>query len=69
VEIYFSVVQRKVLTPNDFASLRKLKDCLLRFQEHYERAARPFRWKFTRKDLAELLTKLREHRRKLAEVA
>ena len=58
VEIYFSVVQRKVLTPNDFASLAALEDRLLRFQEHYERVARPFEWKFTRTDLARLLSKL-----------
>jgi len=69
VEIYFSVVQRKVLTPNDFASLRRLKDCLLRFQVHYERVARPFQWKFTRKDLVALMTKLREHRQQLTEAA
>lgn len=69
VEIYFSVVERKVLTPNDFASLRKVKDRLIRFHEHYERVARPFQWKFTRKDLPGLLTKLNEHRRNLAEVA
>ncbi len=56
VEICFSVVQRKVLTSNDFASRGKLRDRLLRFQEHYERAARPFQWKFTRRDLAGLRT-------------
>lgn len=69
VEIYFSVVQRKVLTPNDFSSLRNLRDCLLRFQSHYEQAARPFRWKFTRKDLANLLQKLRDQRRTPAKAA
>ncbi len=69
VEIYFSVVQRKVLTPNDFASLRRLKQRVLRFQEHYERVARPFQWKFTREHLAQLLTKLKGHRRRLAKAA
>jgi len=69
VEIYFSVVQRKVLTPNDFASRRRLRDRLLRFQEHYEQVARPFQWKFTRNDLAELLMRLKDHRRTLTEVA
>ena len=58
VEIYFSIVERKVLTPNDFNSLTQLRDRLLRFQEHYEQAARPFRWKFTRADLQELLAKV-----------
>jgi hypothetical protein len=69
VEIYFSILQRKVLTPNDFASLRRLKDHLLRFQEHYERVARPFQWRFTREDLAALLAKLKEHRQRLTEAA
>ena len=69
VEIYFSVVQRKVLTPNDFASRTKLRDHLLRFQVHYERVARPFQWRFTRKDLTALLLKLKKHDQKLAEVA
>ena len=58
IEIYFSIVQRKVLTPNDFASLAEVEDRLLRFQDHYERAAAPFQWTFTRQDLAALLVKL-----------
>jgi len=69
VEIYFSVVQRKVLTPNDLPSLAKLRDRLLRFHHHYEQVARPFQWKFTRTDLAALLTKLEDHRRQLTEAA
>jgi DDE superfamily endonuclease len=48
VEIYFSVVQRKVLTPNDFSSLAALKDRLLQFQVRYAQAAKPFQWTFTR---------------------
>ncbi len=58
VEIYFSVVQRKALTPNDFQSLAELEDRLLAFQEHYEQVAKPFAWKFTRRDLRRLLSKL-----------
>jgi len=59
VEIYFSVVQRKVLAPNDLPSLTKVKERLLRFQEHYEQVARPFDWKFTRADLTKLLSRLK----------
>jgi DDE superfamily endonuclease len=44
VEIYFSIVQRKVLTPNDFSSLQELQQRLLAFQSHYERSASPFNW-------------------------
>jgi len=58
IEIFFSIVQRKVLTPNDFASLAAVEDRLLRFQERYEQIAQPFQWKFTRQDLAALLGKL-----------
>lgn len=58
IEIYFSVVQRKVLTPNDFQSLDELEDRLLRFQTYYVEAARPFQWKFTRRDLDALLSTL-----------
>ena len=59
VEIYFSIVQRKVVTPNDFTSLRELEDRLLAFQVRYEQTAKPFQWTFTRVDLADLLTKLK----------
>jgi hypothetical protein len=58
IEIYFSVVQRKALTPNDFSSLQDVQERLLRFQDYYERIATPFEWKFTRADLADLLKKL-----------
>jgi hypothetical protein len=57
IEIYFSIVQRKVLTPNDFESLSHLNDCLLAFQQRYQQIAKPFRWTFTRQDLGQLLTK------------
>jgi hypothetical protein len=58
IEIYFSVLQRKVLTPNDFISLADLTERIFRFQEHYEKIAKPFEWKFTRKELSNLLHKL-----------
>jgi len=58
VEIYFSVLQRKLLTPNDFADLHELEDRILAFQAHYETIAEPFKWKFTRADLHRLLDKL-----------
>ncbi len=58
VEIYFSIVQRKVLTPNDFPNLDVLAQTLLDFQQRYEALAKPFEWEFTRQDLAQLLAKL-----------
>jgi DDE superfamily endonuclease len=56
-EIYLSVVQRKVLTPNDFADLDTLQQRLLAFGRHYEQIAAPFQWKFTRQDLDRLLAR------------
>lgn len=66
IEIYFSVVQRKVLTPNDFASGAAVRDRLLRFQARYELAAKPFQWTFTRRDLTNLLAKLAHRPRRVA---
>jgi transposase len=61
VEIYFSVVQRKVLTPNDFRDLVEVQGRLLAFQRRYQQTATPFDWRFTRVDLAKLLNRLDEH--------
>ncbi len=58
IEIYFSIVQRKVLTPNDFLSLQAVEERLLQFQQHYQQIALPFQWHFTRKDLNKMLAKL-----------
>ena len=59
VEVYFSIVQRKVVTPNDFTSLRELEDRLLAFQTRYEQTATPFQWTFTRADLTDVLERLK----------
>jgi hypothetical protein len=58
IEIFFSVVQRKALTPSDFPSLRALEERLYAFERHYETIAKPFEWRFTRSDLDALLHKL-----------
>ena len=57
-EIYFSVIQRKVLTPNDFVDLDEVEQRLLAFERRYEAAATPFEWKFTKQDLADLMKRL-----------
>jgi len=59
VEIYFSIIQRKVLTPGDFSNLADLEMALLAFQQRYEKSAAPFRWTFTRADLANLMQRLK----------
>ena len=58
IEIYFSIVQRKALTPNDFSSLPALEERLLAFERHYQEVAKPFKWRFTRRDLHKLLHRL-----------
>ena len=58
IEIYFSILQRKALTPNDLPSLQAAELRLLAFQRHDETFARPFEWKFTRLDLAEMMSRL-----------
>ena len=58
IEIYFSVIQRKVLSPNNFADLDAVDHLLLTFGERYEQLATPFEWKFTRADLRRLMVRL-----------
>lgn len=58
IEIYFSVVQRKALTPCDFDDLAAVERRLLEFQSHYESIAKPFDWRFTRHDLAKLIERM-----------
>jgi hypothetical protein len=61
VEIYFSVVQRKVVLPNDFHTLDEVESRLLDFQQYYEQIATPFEWKFTKDDLNALLERIAAH--------
>jgi hypothetical protein len=61
IELYFSIVQRKALTPNNFHSLDALANRLLRFGEHYRQIAQPFDWTFTRTDLDHLLDRIEDH--------
>jgi len=59
IEIYFSIVQRKVLTPNDFPCLEAVAQRLANFERYFERIAHPFQWKFTRADLNDLIARMR----------
>ncbi len=60
-EIFFSITQKKVLTPSDFAGLDELASTLLAFVDRYNQTARPFNWKFTAADLARLLDRISAH--------
>lgn len=61
IEIFFSVIQKKVVSPNDFASLEQLSATLLAFVNRYNQNAKPFNWKYTASDLADLLRRITEH--------
>jgi DDE superfamily endonuclease len=65
VEIYFSIIQRKVLTPNDFASLEEVEQRLRLYEELTNREPRPFDWKFDRTALLDFLERLEAKRKKL----
>jgi hypothetical protein len=58
VEIYHSIIQRKVLDPNDFQSTAELARTLNEFERRYNEIAEPFDWNFTREDLTGLLDRL-----------
>jgi transposase len=60
-EIYFSIVQRKVISPNDFTSLNQIRDRLATFETRYNAIAKPFSWKFTRTSLNDLLDRIDAH--------
>ncbi|MDQ1041131.1 hypothetical protein QFZ75_007547 [Streptomyces sp. V3I8] len=47
IEIFFSIVQRKVVRPNDFTDLAQVRDQLRAFEDRYNATAQPFQWKFT----------------------
>ena len=55
IEIFFSIIQKKVISPNDFASPGDLSGTLLAFVDRYNQTARPFNWNYTATDLARYL--------------
>jgi transposase len=66
IEIFFSVIQKKVVTPNDFDSLEQLSRTLLTFTDRYNQTARPFNWKFTAEDLHDLMDRISRHEQQKA---
>ena len=68
VEIHFSIIQRKVMTPNDFVSLEEVEQRLGLYEELSNREPRPFQWKFDRAALQVFLAKL-DAKRELASSA
>jgi transposase len=66
IEVFFSIVQRKVLTPAVADNLEELETRLLAFEAEYRRQPRPIRWKFTRQDFDRRLRELEQCSRELA---
>jgi transposase len=66
VEIYFSLTQRKVISPNDFTTLDQVEQRLAKFEQRYNATARPFQWKFTPTDLDDLLARIDQHQQPTA---
>ena len=67
VEIYFSIIQRKVLTPNDFTDLEAVRLRLALYEELSNQNPMPFQWKFDRTKLTALLAKIAARQRALAD--
>lgn len=61
IEIYFSIVHRKIITAADAADLDELAARLLAFEAHYNATAEPFDWTFTSAKLNALLDRLAAH--------
>lgn len=60
IEIYFSILQRKALTPRDFSSREEMTQRILAFQERFNSQATPFNWRFSVDDLRQRLRLLNE---------
>jgi hypothetical protein len=67
VEIYFSIIQRKVLTPNDVANLEAIRLRLALYEDLSNQRPTPFQWKFDRTKLVTLLTKIKAHQKLLSD--
>ncbi|WP_072480283.1 hypothetical protein [Amycolatopsis australiensis] len=61
-------MQRKFVSPNDFIDLAEVEQRLADFESRYNTTARPFRWKLTRGDLRDLLTRIDRHEQREAAI-
>ncbi len=52
------MLQRKTISPNDFAALDQLAERIIAFQDRYNTTATPFDWTYTRDDLNAFLHRL-----------
>lgn len=61
VEVYFSMLQRKVLTPNQFENLDEVRLRIRLYEELTNARPSPFAWKFTRQKLEKWLERASPH--------
>ena len=61
VEIYYSIIQRKALSPNDFTDLTQVENRLAAFERRFNPTAAPFKWTSTADDLDDLLARIDAH--------
>lgn len=47
IEIWFSILQRKLLTPNDFPDLKTLQQSITNFIVYHNESAKPIEWSYT----------------------
>ncbi|MEP7271266.1 MAG: hypothetical protein ABI882_07155 [Acidobacteriota bacterium] len=59
IEIYFSILECKALTPDVFASLPVFEQRIIGFKNYYESIAKPFEWKFTHHHLNQMFNKMK----------
>jgi transposase len=69
IELYFSILHRKALTPSDFPSVEALRERIFRFQIRYNQRAEPFSWQYTRDHLEAYIERLALHEERFAETA
>src|SRR5262249_10422066 len=67
VEIYFSIIQRKVFTPNSFADLEAIRLRLALYQELPNQSPKPVQWTFDRTKPPTLLAQVKARHMALAD--
>jgi len=55
IEIWFSILQRKLLQPNHFERLGSLRQAILEFIAYYNQTAKPIQWSYTVEKLEQKL--------------
>ena len=52
VEIWFSILVRRVIKRGNFPSVDALRERILAFIDYFNRTAKPFRWTYTGRPLS-----------------